>query len=165
MSKKISRVDKYQASADAIWAMLQDRVYVDAKYQALGDISTDVSTLDASADGIVLKVARIVPADLPDFAKKILGDTNKLAQAENWGPSGDGYLCDLAIEFPGKPLHVTGVLEVKPTGDASADWHVNMEVKASVPFIGGKLEGVVEKETLASLDKEYAFNQEWLASH
>ncbi len=36
---------------------------------------------------------------------------------------------------------------------------------ASVPLVGGKLEDVVKKETLQSLDKEYAFNQEWLANH
>lgn len=162
MSKKISRVDKYNASADDIWAMLNSREYVDGKYQALGDISTDVVTFD-TGDSVALSVERIVPADLPDFAKKIMGDTNKIVQTENWTASGDSYVCDLHIEFPGKPLKVTGKLEVKPTGDATSDWHVNMEIKASIPLVGGKLEGVVEKETLASLDKEYAFNQEWLA--
>lgn len=40
-----------------------------------------------------------------------------------------------------------------------------MEISASVPLVGGKLEDVVKKETLQSLDKEYAFNQEWLANH
>ena len=164
MSKKISRVDKYNASADDIWAMLNSRDYVDAKYQALGDISTDVVQFD-TGDAIALSVERVVPAELPDFAKKIMGDTNKIIQNEKWSARGEGYVCDLKIEFPGKPLHVTGRLDVKPAGDANAAWHVDMDVKASVPLIGGKLEGVVVKETLASLDKEYAFNQEWLVAH
>lgn len=163
MSKKIARVDKYQASADAVWAMLQDRAYIDAKYQALGDIATEVETFEPSESAVVLKVKRTVPADLPDFAKKILGDTNRLVQDETWRATDGAYVCDLRIEFPGKPLHITGTLRVKATGDATADWVVDMDVKASVPLIGGKLEGVVEKETRASLDKEYRFNQEWLA--
>ena len=165
MSKKISRVDKYQASADDVWELLQSREYVDAKYQALGDISTDVQRFEPADSKIALKVQRIVPADLPEFAKKILGDTNKIVQTEGWTARGGQYTCDLLIEFPGKPLKVTGVLEIKPTGDATSDWVVNMDVKASVPLVGGKLEDVVKKETLASLDNEYAFNQEWLASH
>lgn len=165
MSKKISRVDKYQASADAILAMLQDREYVDAKYRTLGDISTNVATFETTDDGLTLKVERVVPAELPDFAKKILGDTNRITQSETWSPAGDGSVCKLGIEFPGKPLHITGILEVKPTGESTADWVVNMDVKSSVPLVGGKLEGVVVKETLASLDKEYVFNQEWLANH
>lgn len=163
MSKKIARVDKYQASADDVWAMLHDRAYIDAKYQALGDIATEVETFDPSDSTIVLKVKRTVPADLPDFAKKILGDTNRLVQDETWRDTSDGYACDLRIEFPGKPLHITGKLLVKATGEATSDWVVDMEVKASVPLIGGKLEGVVEKETRASLDNEYSFNQDWLA--
>jgi hypothetical protein len=165
MSKKISRVDKYEASAEAILAMLQDRDYVDAKYQALGDISTSVETFETTDDGLSLKVDRQVPADLPGFAKKIMGDTNRIVQTENWGPVGEGSSCDLKIEFPGKPLHVTGKLDVNPTGDSTSDWVVNMEISASVPLVGGKLEDVVKKETLQSLDKEYAFNQEWLANH
>ncbi|MEI2642316.1 MAG: DUF2505 domain-containing protein [Candidatus Nanopelagicales bacterium] len=165
MSKKISRVDDYDASADAIWEMLSSREYVDGKYQALGDISTEVKTFEATGDSITLQVNRIVPADLPDFAKKVLGDTNRIVQNEKWTPSGDGYVCDLKIEFPGKPMHITGRLEVKPAGEANAGWHVDMDVKASVPLVGGKLESVVVKETLASLDKEYAFNQEWLVAH
>jgi hypothetical protein len=86
-------------------------------------------------------------------------------QTENCGPVGEGSSCDLKIEFPGKPLHVTGKLDVNPTGDSTSDWVVNMEISASVPLVGGKLEDVVKKETLQSLDKEYAFNQEWLANH
>ena len=129
----------------------------------LGDIATEVETFEPSESAVVLKVKRTVPADLPDFAKKILGDTNRVVQDETWRATDDGYACDLRIEFPGKPLHITGKLLVRATGDATADWVVDMDVKASVPLIGGKLEGVVEKETRASLDKEYKFNQEWLA--
>lgn len=165
MSKKISRVDKYQASAEAVWDMLLDRAYVDAKYQSLGDISTDVVTHSGDDTSLKLKVDRQVPADLPDFAKKIMGDTNRIVQTENWSSASGGYVCDLQIEFPGKPLHVSGKLEIKPTGGDTSDWVVNMEVKSSIPLVGGKLEGVVQKETLASLDKEYAFNQQWLAEH
>ncbi len=165
MSKKISRIDKYAASPAAILAMLQDPDYVAAKYPALGDVANEVLTHDLTDGGLVLKVDREVPSDLPDFAKKILGETNHLVQNESWTPDGDGYKCDLHIDAPGKPLGITGTLKIKPTGADTSDWHVDMEVKASIPLVGGKLEGSVVKETLASLDKEYAFNQDWLANH
>lgn len=165
MSKKISRIDKYDASPDAIFAMLCDADYVAGKYEALGDVSSDVQEHAVGDGSLNLKVARVVPSDLPDFAKKVLGENNNLVQQETWTKTADGYLCDLDIDAPGKPMHITGKLEIKGTGESSSDWHVNMEIKASVPLIGGKLEGSVEKETLASLDKEYAFNKEWLASH
>ena len=165
MSKKISRIDKYDASPDQILAMLQDPAYVEGKYQALGDVSSTVVEHTPGDGTLVLKMDRTVPADLPGFAKKVMGDTNQIVQSENWTKTADGYTTDVHIEFPGKPLGISGKLEIKGTGEATSDWHVNMECKASVPLIGGKLEGVLEKETLESLDKEYAFNKEWLASH
>jgi hypothetical protein len=165
MSKKISRIDKYEATPDQIMAMLTDPDYVQGKYPALGDVSFEVVEHTSGEDSLDMKVSRVVPSDLPDFAKKILGQTNNLVQTERWSKTADGYICDLHIETPGKPLNITGKLEVKGTGEATSDWHVNMDIKASIPLVGGKLEGAVAKETLASLDKEYAFNQEWLASH
>lgn len=165
MSKKISRIDKYDASPDQLFAMLCDRGYVDGKYQALGDVSSTVDEFTPGDDTIKLKVSRVVPTDLPDFAKKILGETSDLIQEESWTKTATGYVCDLHIASPGKPLNITGKLEIKGTGDATSDWHVDMDIKSSIPLVGGKLEGVVQKETLASLDKEYAFNKEWLAAH
>ncbi len=165
MSKKISRIDKYDASPDAIFAMLCDSEYVGGKYQALGDVSSTIEEHTVGDGTLKLKVSRVVPSDMPDFAKKILGETNDLVQTETWTKSGDSYTCDLDIDATGKPMHITGRLEIKGTGPASSDWHVNMEIKSSVPLVGGKLEGTVQKETLASLDKEYSFNKQWLASH
>lgn len=165
MAKKVSRIDKYDASPDAIFAMLCDASYVEGKYQALGDVSSKVEDHTAGDGTLTLKVNRVVPSDLPDFAKKILGENNNLVQEESWTKTADGYICDLHIDVPGKPLNITGKLEVKSTGPDTSDWHVNMDIKSSIPLVGGKLEGSVQKETLASLDKEYAFNKEWLAAH
>lgn len=165
MSKKISQIDKYDATPDQLMAMMRDAAYIEGKYQALGDISTTVEEHTATDDGMVLKVSREVPADLPDFAKKVLGETNKLVQTETWTKSGDGYVCDLDIDSPGKPLRITGKLQIVPTGEATSDWKVDMDIKASIPLVGGKLEGVVEKESRASLAKEYEFNKSYLASH
>lgn len=164
MSKKIKRTDHYDASPEAVMAMLKDPSYVAAKYESLGDISTDIVEHSSTDTGMILKVDRKVPSDLPDFAKKVLGDTNHLVQTETWSAAGDGYKCDLSIDSPGKPLTIKSRSEIVPSGDGS-DWNVDMEIKASIPLVGGKLEGVVEKETLASMDKEYDFNKVWLSNH
>lgn len=165
MSKKIKKVDKYDATPDQLMEMMRDSAYIEGKYQALGDISFSVDEHTATDDGMVLKVSRTVPADMPGFAKKVLGETNDLVQNEKWTKDGDGYVCDLNIESPGKPLKITGKLSIQPTGDATSDWTVDMDISASVPLVGGKIEGVVEGETQTSLGKEYEYNKSWLASH
>ena len=164
MSKKIKQTDHYEATPDAMMAMLGSTEYVEAKYQALGDISAEIVEHTSTDTAMVLKVDRQVPSDLPDFAKKVLGDTNHLVQTETWSAAGDGYKCDLSIDSPGKPLTIKSRSEIVPSGDGS-DWNVDMEIKASIPLVGGKLEGVVEKETRATMAKEYDFNKMWLANH
>ena len=90
MAKKAGTVDPYPASPDGLMAMMQDPEYVNAKYTALQDRSFEVLQLEKTADGHVLKVDRIVDANLPDFAKKVLGDTNRLVQVRGRLQGGGG---------------------------------------------------------------------------
>lgn len=165
MSKTLKQIDKYDATPDQLMTMLRDPAYVAAKYAALGDVKTTVVKHESTADGMELEVDRIIPSDMPDFAKKILGDTNHVIQKESWRAAGDGYAADLVIESPGKPVGIKGKMAIKATGDATAQWDDDFDVKASIPLIGGKLEGTVVSSTKASLAKEYEFNKQWLASH
>ncbi len=66
MAKKVSRIDKYDASPDAIYAMLCDASYVEGKYQALGDVSSKVDDHTAGDGTLTLKVNRVVPSDMPE---------------------------------------------------------------------------------------------------
>lgn len=165
MSTKFSNTDRYSASPDQIMAMLQDAGYAPAKYAALGDIKSDVQTHEVTDGGVSFVVEREVPSSMPDLAKKILGQTNHMVQKENWRADGQGYAAEMRIESPGKPLGITGDMRIVPVGDGESDWTVNFEVKASVPLVGGKIEKMVEKETMETLPKEFAFNKEWLGSH
>lgn len=158
-------VDPYPTTSDGIMAMLQDPDYVKAKYEALADRKTQVLQLEKTADGHVFKVEREVDANLPEIAKKVLGETNHLIQTEVWRANGNGgYDADVTIDSPGKPVKIAGTMHVTPDGDASATWKVDFTIKASVPLIGGKIEQIVAKETRDNLAKEYAFNKSWLAS-
>ena len=151
MSRRSRVSTEYEASAEAILAMLQDRDYVDAKYQALGDISTSVETFETTDDGLSLKVDRQVPADLPGFAKKIMGDTNRIVQTENWGPAGGGVPAISRSSSRASPARHRQTRR-QSTGDSTSDWVVNMEISASVPLVG-QVGGRRQKETLQSLDK------------
>lgn len=165
MSTKLSNTDRYPATPDQIMAMLQDSEYPKAKYEALGDLKFEVVKHEPSDVGLETVVDREVAANLPDIAKKVLGETNHLVQTENWGTSGDGYGGDMDIDSPGKPMNIQATMSITPVGDAESDWTVDFEIKASVPLIGGKLEKMVDRETRDNLVKEFDFNKGWLASH
>lgn len=159
-------VDPYPTTPDGIMAMLQDPEYVKGKYEALADKKTAVLQLEKTADGHIFKVEREVDANLPDIAKKVLGETNHLIQTEVWHANANGgYDADVTIDSPGKPVKITGTMHVTPDGDANATWKVDFLVKASVPLVGRKIEQIVAKEAQDNLAKEYTFNKSWLASH
>jgi uncharacterized protein YaiE (UPF0345 family) len=143
--------------------MLQDPQYLAQKYAALGDISFSVDEHSPSDGGVSSKVSREVASTLPEVAKKVLGQTTKLVQSEQWQVHGDGYAGNLTVESG--PVHITGKQTIVPVGDAESDWTAEMEVKASIPMVGGKIEKAVAEETKGSLPKEMQFNVDWLNSH
>ena len=91
MSQKFSNTDRYPATPAQIMAMLQDPQYLAEKYAALGDISCTVDEHSPSDGGVSSKVSREVESTLPDMAKKVLGQTTKLVQSEQWRAQGDGF--------------------------------------------------------------------------
>ncbi len=165
MTKKAGTVDPYPANPQRLRAMMLDSEYVAAKYVALGDRSTQLQTLEETGDGWTFKVDREVDANLPDIAKKVLGDSNRLIQTEVWRASGDGYAADVVIDSPGKPVKITGTMSITPTGPDTSTWAVDFTIKASVPLVGGKIETIVADEAQGNLVKEYEFNKGWLAGH
>lgn len=165
MSTKLSNTDRYPVPPDKLIEMMQGRKYFEAKYQALGDLKFEITKFEPSGDGLVLQVDREVASDMPDVAKKVLGETNHLIQNESWTKGGDGYSCDMSIDSPGKPISMKGSMSIVPVGDGESDWSLNLEIHAGVPFVGHKIEKMAEEQTRASVGREYEFIKGWLAGH
>ncbi len=162
MSTKFSNTDHYNATPAQIMAMLSDAGYPDAKYKDLGDVSFTVTQHEPSDNGLNVSVEREVASNMPDMAKKVLGETTKMTQTEVWRTDGDGYVGNMTIEA--SPVTITVTNSIKPSGDGS-DWTSDFEIKAGVPLVGGKIEKMVMEETKGTLTKEQAFNESWLSSH
>lgn len=164
MAKKFKNTDPYAASVDQMWAMLGDQDYWLKKYEALGAENVQFQTFESGADSIKVKTVREVPADLPGFAKKVIGEKNVVTQSEDWSRSGDSAHCDIHITVKGAPGATTGVMDIKPAG-SGVEWSADFDIKVSVPMVGGKLEGLMHKETSANFVEEKKFNDAWLAGH
>jgi hypothetical protein len=164
MAKKFTNSDPYAASTDQLWAMLGSRDYWEQKYQTMGATEVEFQEFTPSADAVSLKTVRSVPADLPGFAKKIIGETNRVTQTENWRRAGDTLSCDIDIAVKNVPGGTTGTMQIKPTG-AGCQWDANFDIKVPLPIVGGKLEGLMVDETTANFKQEKVFNDSWLASH
>lgn len=164
MSKKFTNTDPYDATVDQMWAMLSEEGYWRAKYESMGAQNIVFPTFEASDTEITMVNERDVPADLPGFAKKIIGETNHVTQTEKWTRAGDAASATEEILVKNIPGGTTGTMKISPSG-AGSSWAADFDIKVSIPMVGGKLEGVLKDETASNFKQEKVFNDQWLGNH
>jgi hypothetical protein len=153
----------YDASPDAVFEMMCDKAFREKVCRAIGSIRYDVS-VERTGDTAHIRNDRVMEADLPDVAKKVVGDTIELVQTEDWGAreSDGARSADFRVEIPGKPGAITGTVTLSPTREGSREV-VAGQVKVSIPFVGRKLEQEVARGLKAALEVEGRVGARWLA--
>jgi hypothetical protein len=154
----------YDASPDDVFEMLCDQAFREKVCRGIGSVRYDVS-ITRDGDTALVRQDRVMKADLPDVAKKIVGDTIEMVQTEDWGkrrPDGS-RTATFHVEIPGKPGAITGKVSLSPAGDGSREV-VSGQVKVSIPFVGKRLETEVAKGLQAALEVEGRIGAKWLAS-
>lgn len=148
----------YDASPPEVFEMLADPAFREKVGEALDVVSADI-TLERNGDGFTLTNDQVQRTEgLPSFAKKIAGDTTRVIQTEEW-PSATGGT--LRIDAVGKPTSMAGTIELVPEGQGTVEV-VELEIKAKVPLIGGKLENLMADQVRDGMDTERQVGQAWL---
>lgn len=163
MSKKISGELHLAADPATVYAMVSDQAYVQEKNERTGGENVEAAVTDNGADGCTIVVSRDLPAEIPSFAKKFVGEKISTTQTDNWGPAAsDGsYAAKFHVDFGQAPMVIDGTMSITADGDSSV-LRVDAEVKASVPFVGGKLEGVAAEQFDRAVRKEQEIASDWL---
>ena len=148
----------YDAPREQVFAMLADPEFRRASADAMNVVSADV-TIERRGDGMSVRVDQVQRTEgVPGFAKKIVGDTTKAIQIEEWTSPEGGTI---EIQTPGKPTHVSGTLALTASGGRTTET-LDVEVKAKVPLIGGKLESLMADLIAEGMDKEREAGVAWL---
>jgi len=148
----------YDAPPADVLAMLTDPLFWDRVGDATGALSSTatVGTEGATTRVIIDQEQKVV--GVPSFAKKFVGDSTRAITTQVW----HGQEASYAVETPGKPTSISGTATVAEKGSGSTLTY-DLEVKASVPLIGGKLEKLVVDLTTEGMEKEQAVGTAWLA--
>jgi len=98
---------------------------------------------------------RSLPADVPSYARALVGDSVRLTETRVIGPAAaDGSReGTVSVSFAGAPVTMEGTLTLHGDEGASAV-DVAMSIKASVPFVGGKIEKFCAEQIERALAKE-----------
>ncbi|GAA2739257.1 DUF2505 domain-containing protein [Pedococcus aerophilus] len=161
---KIATTMEYAATPEEVFAVLTDQAFQEAKCAATAAIKYTASVKE-SGGGAVITTERILPADdLPDFAKNMVGETLKVVETQTWGAaSADGSRTGtVEMSVAGVPVALNGKLALAPGGPGSIE-HLDAELKAKVPLIGGKIEKAAAKPIEEAIAIEASTVKEWLA--
>lgn len=154
----------YPASPDRVFAMISDETFVARKAAATGALSHEADV--AHDDGrVTVHLRRVMPPHVPDFVRKLVGDTIDLEQVDVWEPAApDGTRHGtFSVKIAGAPVSVNGTLLLAPEDGGTVET-VEAAVKAAIPFVGGKVEQSVRDAVLMAARKEGEVGRDWLAS-
>lgn len=126
--------------------------------EAMDTVSHDV-TVEETDDGLRVAVDVVQHTHgMPGFAKKVVGDETRVVQTERWPGLQSGHI---DLEIPGKPGHIRGTLAIIQGADGSV-YEFDGEAKVNIPFVGGKLEGLIERLFIEGMDTEERVAGAWL---
>lgn len=136
------------------YALVTDQAYVVAVAEATGGQDVAVTVEDRDG-GAVVTSCRSLPARLPSYARALVGDTLRLTEVRTYGPaSEDGSRTGtVRVDFDGAPVTIEGTLSLTPSPMGSV-CAMSASVRASVPFVGGKVERFAAEQVQAFLAKE-----------
>jgi threonine dehydrogenase-like Zn-dependent dehydrogenase len=97
----------------------------------------------------------VLPASASDAVKRLVGETVKVVQTEEWHAPGDSgtRTADLVIEIMGQPATMKGSIELRSSG-TSVVQTITGDLKVSVPFFGKKIEPEIADAILAAIAVE-----------
>jgi hypothetical protein len=164
---QFNAVHDYQHPADEVFAALVDIEAITAKYEAIGQSDVQLVRCDEGDDGSVTMVTtRVVPLELPGFAKKVLSPKQHVTQTDVWSAadSKGRRSGTFTVEAKGAPVRVHGTLELVRRKAKACTNTTEVSVECKVPLIGGKIADLVANDTRRALDHEHTWMTDYLES-
>lgn len=165
MPSHIDEVQRYDADPTTVFAMLCDEQFIVYKCEQSASLEATAEVTD-EGDSLRIHNRRVLPAKVPGFVKRFLGDTIPLDETQHWGPASESgsRSAEFTVNFDGQPLTFAGTIDLTPDGHGTAV-RTKGALKCSVPLIGGKVENFAAQWIGKYLNKEQRVGQQWLTDH
>jgi hypothetical protein len=160
--KEINEVLSYTKSPAEVFELIGSGAFQLELIAHIGGKNPELVEETRADDGSVRLVTKQQNSvELPGFAKKLIPANTTVTQTFDWGPpAADGSRQGKwSAEAKGAPVSIGGPTEL--VADGTGARHVyGGQIKASVPLVGGKLEGFA----LDNLRKELARTSQFTAT-
>ena len=161
----LHRETRYDADPATVYAMLTDEVFLTRWVTSGAALSYSVTVTPTADGGANTRTQQSLPARVPDFMRKLVGESIDLDQSIDWGPAGaDGSrVGQVSIDVAKAPVAMRGTMKLVPSGGGTLQV-VDVVIKASVPIVGKKIEEAAAPAVRNALDGQEHLGREWLAS-
>lgn len=165
MGTDFTVMQTYTASPERVHAMLTDEKFVTFRAENTGSISSTSSVTDGADGACTVLSTRVLPANVPSFAAKMIGETLTVTETQTWPAltNGGTATVPVKVEFSA-PISFTGTMSLAPSGEGT-QITVAGTFKASIPFVGGKVEQLAKETTEKYLAKENKLGTQWLTEN
>ena len=165
MPAQIDEIQRYDADPATVFAMLSDETFIIYKCEQSASLDV-VAKVQPDGENIRIHNRRVLPAKVPSYVKKFLGDTIPLDETQFWTQADENgsRTATFDVDFDGQPLKFSGTITLQPGGDGTAV-RTRGPIKGSVPLIGGKVESFAAGWIGKYLAKEQKVGAQWLADH
>ncbi len=153
---RLTRRERLDATPEEVYGVLTDPAFQQAKCAATTDGGAHSVDVTEHAVGHRVQTWRELPADgLPDVARPFVGDTLTVVEVYTWGPPGADASREAEVDLhvKGAPIVLRGTLRLEPDGAGSAQV-LEADLRATVPFVGGKIEKAAAQPIGAAIDIE-----------
>lgn len=150
-------------SPEQAFALGMDPAFREAVCAATHATHFDVNISKHDDGRASVAINRTMPADLPDVARRFIGDTVEVVQTEEWSASDDSgtRTAELTFSIKGQPAKMVGSILLQSLGDG-ARMRIVGDVHVAIPFFGQRIAAEVGKAILAAAAKEEQTGLTWL---
>jgi hypothetical protein len=151
---------RFATSADTVHAAIVDPAFLADRLEALGGTNASVVDRTESNGTVTFRVRQGLAAEhLPSAVRTLLKGDLVVDRTETWRTDRTG---DVHATIPGVPGDIKGAMRLSDR-DGGSEWVTSLEVKVSIPLIGGKIEKSIGEQVVKLLANEAAFTEQWLA--
>jgi hypothetical protein len=162
MPSRMEHRARFATPADAVHAAIVDPAFLADRLEALGGTDAAVEDRTESAGTVTYRLRQGLAAEhLPSAVRTLLKGDLVVHRTETWRADRTGTV---QATVQGVPGEIKGTMRLSDIDAGSgSEWVTSLEVKVSIPLIGGKIEKSIGEQVVKLLANEATFTEKWLA--
>ncbi len=157
-----SLTHEYPFSPRTLAGLLSDADYLKTRSENAGDENVNVD-VQHGPEGVRIVTVRDRKSMIPEFARRLIGNRNRIIDETTWNEDGAGYRAQYTIRIEGAPVSVEGSTRLLPSGEGCL-YETSFSVTARVPLLAKKVENAVADQIEQTLREHTTRNQARLST-